>query len=63
MPLLTHYQSPTKNLETVKKHNSYRKKFVLHEPTSEQDEISFDLKSIGTEEEEEQKNGGFMDDE
>lgn len=42
--------SPTKNLDTVKKQNTYRKKFVLHEPeNSDKDEISFDLKSVFTE--------------
>ena len=50
--MLKMYQNPTKNMDTVKKLNSYRKKFVLHEPESDKDEISFDLKSIISEEEE-----------
>jgi hypothetical protein len=53
--LLNMYQSSTKNLESVKKHNSYRKKFVMHEPAPDNDEVSFDLKSIITEEEEEEE--------
>lgn len=44
-------QTPTKNMTTVKKHNQYRKKFILHEPSDpNKDEISFDLKSVRSDE-------------
>jgi hypothetical protein len=54
--MMNTYQTPVKNLAMVKKFNSYRKKFIIHEPSdSEKDEISFDLKSLLSEGDEEDK--------